>query len=65
MSQKLLKWIARKTVQTKVKGILDCFDVSKELLANQSNTGHIANKAAVATNVIKALQQKASQLKIV
>ena len=43
---------------------MNCFDASNRILTNQPNTGHTATRAAVAANVIKALQQKAAQLNI-
>ena len=64
-SRALLKWMAQKNVQTRAAGIIDSLDDPEKLLANQSNPGHIANRAVVAANVIKTLQQKAAQLNIV
>ena len=57
--------MAQKNVQTRAAGIIDSLDDPEKLLANQSNPGHIANRAVVAANVIKTLQQKAAQLNIV
>lgn len=65
MSRALLKWMAQKKAQTRSNGMLDCVDPSQKLHANQSNHSCTAKAAAVAANVIKALQQKAAQLNIV
>ena len=56
--------MAQKNVQTRAAGIIDSLDDPEKLLAIQSNPGHIANRAVVAANVIKTLQQKAAQLNI-
>jgi hypothetical protein len=63
-TQEVLKWRARTDILTRAKNFINCFDASNRILTNQPNTGHTATRAAVAANVIKALQQKAAQLNI-